>query len=361
MTTTPHPALEAEEMAERIFAAVIDTMETLTVCLGDMLGYYAAVRDLGSVTVVELAAAAGTAERYAREWLEQQAIIGILLVDDVDAAPGERRYSLPAGHAEALTDPESLAYIAPFARVAAAAAARLGDIAEAHRSGGGVSWDDFGQDMREGQGAANKPIFMGPLGEEWFPSIPEIHAVLTAGGRVADIATGFGWSAIGLARAYPGIRVDGYDIDGPSIEAARENAEAAGVADRVTFHHADAGELGVESSYDLVTIFEAVHDLPYPVEVLRTMRKLAGDGGLVVVMDEAVADSFGEFDNQTEHLMYGFSNLVCLPDGMSHPGSVGTGTVMRPSVLRRYAVEAGFAGIEVLPIDAGLFRFYRLV
>ncbi len=361
MTLTLQPALEAEEMTERILASVIATMETLTVSLGDMLGYYAIVRDHDGVTSGELAAAAGTAERYAREWLEQQATIGILHVADVTAAAKDRHYTLPAGHAEALVDTDSLAYITPFARMVAAAGARLGDIAEAHRTGGGVSWDDYGDDMRQGQGAANKPIFVSPLGSEWFASIPEIHATLSDGGRVADIATGFGWSAIGLALAYPEIHVDGFDVDGPAIEAARANAEAAGVADRVHFHHADAGELGIGGRYDLVTAFEAIHDLAYPVEVLATMRSLAAEAGLVVVMDEAVADAFGDFDNQIEQLMYGYSNLVCLPDGMSHPGSAGTGTVMRPGDLRRYATQAGFTDIEVLPIDAGLFRFYKLV
>ncbi len=361
MTHTIRPALDAEEMTERIFAAVVDTMETLTVALGDMLGYYRIIRDHDGVTSGELAAAAGTAERYTREWLEQQAIIGILHVDDAASAPRDRHYTLPAGHAEALVDTESLTHITPFARAVAAAGIRLNEIAAAHRSGGGVSWDEFGHDMREAQGAANKAIFVGPLGKEWFPAVAEIHATLTDGGRVADVATGYGWSAIGLALAYPDIHVDGFDIDGPSIDVARLNAAATGVADRVHFHHADAGDIGIGGRYDLVTAFEAIHDLAHPVEVLRTMRSLAGPDGLVVVMDEAVADSFGDFDSPVEHLMYGYSNLICLPDGMSHPGSAGTGTVMRHDDLCRYATQAGFADVEVLPIDAGLFRFYRLV
>jgi 2-polyprenyl-3-methyl-5-hydroxy-6-metoxy-1,4-benzoquinol methylase len=123
----------------------------------------------------------------------------------------------------------------------------------------------------------------------------------------------------------------------------------------------DAAEPPTDSRYDVVTAFECIHDLPQPVDVLATMRTLAGDDGMVVVMDEKVADAFGAVGNELERVMYGFSNLICLPDGMSHPGSVGTGTVMRHEKLADYARQAGFSAIEVLPIEADMWRFYRLV
>jgi hypothetical protein len=144
------------------------------------------------------------------------------------------------------------------------------------------------------------------------------------------------------------------------VEIANRNAQDHGVADRVRFHLVDASEPPTDENYDLVTAFECIHDVPYPVEVLSTMRRLAGEDGLVVVMDERVAESFGAVGDDVERFMYGFSNLVCLLDGLSHEGSAGTGTVMRPNLLGEYAVRAGFERLEILPIQADFWRFYRL-
>jgi 2-polyprenyl-3-methyl-5-hydroxy-6-metoxy-1,4-benzoquinol methylase len=179
--------------------------------------------------------------------------------------------------------------------------------------------------------------------------------------RVADIACGFGWSSIGMAKGYPKIRVDGYDLDAPSIEKANANAREHGVADRVHFEARDAGDPKLAGQYDLVTMFEALHDMSQPVEVLKTARKLVGDRGTVLVIDERTDDEFTAPASDLDRLFYGFSILVCLPDGMSHTPSAATGTVMRPATLRRYAQEAGFRDIEPLPIEAGFFRFYRLI
>jgi SAM-dependent methyltransferase len=219
-------------------------------------------------------------------------------------------------------------------------------------------------DARESQAAANRPLFLGALPREYLPSIPEIRAVLERGGRIADVGCGYGWSAIGIALAHPGVTVDGYDIDEPSIAAARQNAVEAGVADRVRFHRADlqlADAAAAEGRFDLVAAFECVHDLPDPVGVLSTMRRIAEPDGVVLVVDERVAETFTAPGDEVEQLMYGWSITTCLPDGLAHPDSVGTGTVMRPDTLRRYAREAGFGGVEVLPVEDLFFRFYQLV
>ena len=183
--------------------------------------------------------------------------------------------------------------------------------------------------------------------------------MLRDGGRVADIGCGDGWSSIGIARAYPAVTVDGYDVDADSIEAARRYAAAEGLADRVRFTLVDAASVPTSGDYDLVTAFECIHDLPDPVGVLRSARRMVKPGGTVLVMDERVPEAFTGPGDPVEQLMYGISMLVCLPDGLSHDGSVGTGTVMRPDTLRRYARDAGFADIEVLPIEHDMFRFYR--
>ena len=214
--------------------------------------------------------------------------------------------------------------------------------------------------MRTAQAEANRPLYLGPLGSEWLPALPEVHQALTDGGAVADIGCGEGWSSIGIAEAYPASRVDGFDVDAASVEAARSHAEERGLGDRVTFHLVDGAGGGEAGSYDLVTAFECVHDLPDPVSVLMNARRLVRAGGTVLVMDERVPEAFTGPGDPVEQLMYGFSLLVCLPDGLSHDGSVGTGTVMRPDQLRGLRPEAGFVDLEVLPIENDVFRFYRL-
>jgi 2-polyprenyl-3-methyl-5-hydroxy-6-metoxy-1,4-benzoquinol methylase len=155
--------------------------------------------------------------------------------------------------------------------------------------------------------------------------------------------------------------VDGFDSDGPSIELARANAAAAGVADRVAFHRRDASVLALAGNYDLVTAFECVHDMGRPVEALRAMGRLANPRGAVLVADERVAEQFGAFGDAAERLVYAWSVLFCLPTGLADAPSVGTGAVMRVATLRAYAAEAGFRGVEILPIENDFWRFYRLL
>jgi 2-polyprenyl-3-methyl-5-hydroxy-6-metoxy-1,4-benzoquinol methylase len=349
-----------DDLAERIFQSALGAVEILSIHLGDQLGWYEALAAQPS-TASELAAATSTHERYAHEWLEQQAVFGLIATDP--AAPPETRvYRLPPAVSECLCDSSSLAYLAPLARAIAASAAQLPSLVEAYRNGGGVSWDQLGDHMRTAQAAMNRPIFEQQLGST-LAGLDEVHDVLSRpGARLADVGCGFGWSAIALAQAYPHVRIDGFDVDAPSVEAARRHAAEAGVADRVTFNLAGGDSMADAGPFDAVFAFECIHDMPQPVDVLSAMRSAVKDDGLVLVMDEAVAHEFTAPGDDLERIMYGFSLLVCLPDGMSSEGSVGTGTVMRPSTLERYAREAGFDGIDILPVeDFSFFRFYRLL
>jgi SAM-dependent methyltransferase len=349
----------ADALVERIFEASLATFDIFAIYLGDRLGYYSTLCDHGPMTSQQLADQSNTHERYTREWLELQAVSGIITVDTAGAGPA--LFSIPSGHAEALTHELSLSYIAPLARMISVAGFQLPSVVEAHRKGGGVSWDAFGSEMRESQGDMNRPAFANLLTQEWFAGVPELDAKLSAGGRVADIGCGFGWTSIALAAGYPNTTVDGFDLDSPSIDAAKANASEAGVADRAVFHLVDAGDPMVEGNYDVVAAFECIHDMSDPVSALGTMRRLVADDGVVVVMDERVGDHFDPDADEVEQLMYGFSNFICLPDGLSTDGSVGTGTVMRPDTLRKYAQEACFTDIEVLPIEADFWRFYKLI
>ena len=357
MTETTLRALPS--LGDRLLSAVVGALEVAAVDLGDRLGWYRALSG-SPATAPQLAERTGTDPRYAREWLEQQAVAGYLTVDDVDAEPDQRCYTLPEDHRAVLVDETDPAYTTPLARVAMAFTGNVERLAEAYRTGGGLSWEEMGPAAREGQAAANRPFFLGPLVTDVLPAVPDVDAALGAGGRVADIGCGMGWSSIGIASGYPAARVDGFDVDVPSVEQARRHAEEAGVADRVRFEVADAGRLGADAAYDLVTAFECVHDLPDPVAVLTAMRRMVRPGGTVLVVDERVAETFTAPGDEIERLMYGYSLTCCLPDSLSARPSVGTGTVMRPATLERYARDAGFDGIEVLPIEHDFFRFYRL-
>jgi 2-polyprenyl-3-methyl-5-hydroxy-6-metoxy-1,4-benzoquinol methylase len=360
-TTQTPPSGTAADLAERILAGVTATLELAALQLGVELGWYRALAQ-APATAPELAERTGSDARYAREWLEQQAVAGMLTVDDVRAGPDARRYTLPEEYHGVLVDDLDLSHMPPFARVALAFVRNLPRLREVYRTGGGLSWAEMGPDAREAQGDANRPYFLGPMAREDLRQIPGVDDALRAGGRVADVGCGMGWSAIGIALAYPQARVEGFDIDEPSVEQARRNAEQAGVADRVRFTTVDAGSaVGEAGAYDLVTAFECVHDMPDPVAVLGAMRGLARPEGTVLVVDEKVAEQFTAPGDEIERLMYGYSLACCLPDGLSTRPSVGTGTVMRPSTLERYARDAGFSGLEVLPIDNDFFRFYRLV
>ncbi|MGN9836808.1 class I SAM-dependent methyltransferase [Nonomuraea sp. H19] len=347
--------MTTEDFADRLFKAALGTIDLLSVHIGDRLGWYRALA-AGPADAAELTVRAGGHERYAREWLEQQAATGIL-----EVAP-DGRFVLPKGAAEVLTDESSLAYLAPLARMLTGTAVHMPALLDAYRSGGGVGWATFGADVRESQADMNRPWFEHALPDA-LAGVPALDAVLRRpGARIADLGCGAGWSSIALGRAYPEAMVEGVDIDAPSIVLAERNAAAAGLAGRVSFHRGDAALLLGDGRYDAVFAFECVHDMPRPVDTLAVARRAIVPGGAVVIMDEAVGESFTAPADDVERLMYGFSLLICLPDGMSDRPSAATGTVMRPDTLRRYAREAGFADIEILPIqDFGFWRFYQLI
>ncbi|MGU3433173.1 methyltransferase domain-containing protein [Actinomycetes bacterium M1A6_2h] len=354
--TDASPGLTTEQFADKIFDVVRGAASAQALYLGDRLGWYRTLASEGPLTATELADKSGTDSRYAREWLEQQVVSGVLAAD-VERDPV--RFELPREHAAVLVDTESTSFMLPLARLFAATGVRLPDLVRAYRTGGGVSWAQLGDDAREAQGAMNRPVFATQLTSSLLPQVPDLHRLLTAGGRVADIGCGEGWASIALAVGYPSTRVHGIDVDAPSIAAATRNAAAAGVADRVTFDVADAAG-SAAGAYDAVFAFECIHDLPDPVAVLSAMRRIAAPGAPVIVMDERTADAFTPDAGPVEELLYGYSILCCLPDGMSHENTVATGTVMRASTLDAYARSAGFDGAAVLPIDHDFFRFYRL-
>jgi SAM-dependent methyltransferase len=360
---TVRTGLDAREaLVERLVGATTHALETLGVYLGLELGLYQALNDLGAASEAEVATTAGVAPRYAREWLEQQASAGYLACDDPAQPAEERRYRLPPGHAEVLLDPDSPYHAAPLAVTLASVTRVLPQLLEAYRSGGGVAYAAYGPQLRRAIAAGNRPAFLHELASSWLPAVPGLERRLRSAppARVLDLGCGLGAASVALARAHPAARVLGVDLDEASITQARAQAAAAGVADRVTFTVGDAARFASQARFDLVTVFEALHDMGDPVGVLRAARASLADHGQVLVADERVAEAFATPGEPLERFMYGWSVLHCLPATLAEHPVEANGTVLRAPTLARWAAPAGFTGFEVLPIDHPLWRFYRL-
>ena len=356
----PGPAgARTDALLERLFGNALGALELYTIYLGDRLGLYRALAESGPATSSQLAARTGTTERYVREWLEQHAASDLLAVDDPRAEPLARRYWLPPEHIPVLADRDDVRYAAHTGVELVRAGRWLPQLVEAFRVGNApppLSWEP------EGRAEANRARFINLLGTEWLPAIVDLDVRLRAEppARIIDVACGTGWSSIAMAQAYPKIYVLGVDLDHDAINAARKSAEQAGVADRVTFSVADATGLGGAGGYDLVTVFEALHDMSRPVDVLSAARRVLSEDGTLLVADGLVAEEFMVPASPRERTEYGWSVVSCLPGAMGDPQTAATGAVMRPSLLRQYALQAGFGEVEVLPIHTDYWRFYRL-
>lgn len=348
-------------LEERLDRAVLGAFDAMGVYLGARLGLYRALQDGGAASPAELAERAGVQERYAREWLEQQAVSGVLRVAQPSDDGAGRRYELVPEDADVLLDPGSERYRADTAQGLFRALRGVPGLVRAFREGGGLTDEDMvGADPRRAE--QNRPTFMGSMAG-WLAQVPGLDERLRADpqARVADVACGSGWSSIAIALAYPKVRVDGFDIDPQVIALAKEHVAREGLEERVAFEVRDAADPKLAGRYDLVTVFEALHDMAYPVAALRSLRALLHEGGVVLVVDELTEETFTVPGSELERSLYGWSLLSCLPWAMAEPGAAGTGTVMRPATLRAYAEEAGFRDVEVLGIENEFWRFYLLV
>jgi len=362
---TPEDA--ATQLGERLLTDAVRAMELLSVALGAELGLYHALAG-GAADARTLAERAGIHPRYAREWLEQQAVAGLLQAPPGgagEADPYTREFTLPEGHRRTLVDPDDPGYLGTLPSFIASFATVLTELATAYRTGGGVPYQAYGELTRHGIAGMNRPMFRDQLAG-WLAALPDVRERLATGpARVLDLGCGTGSSSIAIAELFPRVRVHGVDLDHASVADAEAGARRHGVADRVSFQHADAttlaGSDGSDGSdgYQLVCLFEALHDMADPVAALRAARDLLAPGGAVLVGDERVAEQFTAPGDLVERLNYGFSVLHCLPATRAEGTAAEAGTVLRPDTVREYAAKAGYT-CTVLPVEHDLWRFYRL-
>jgi SAM-dependent methyltransferase len=350
----------SEAFAGRLLEALTGTAELLTCEVGRQLGLYRALRG-HQLTPAELAKTAGIDQRYAREWLEQQAAAGILTLAADAAEPDDRSFALPDAHAAVLLDEDGPEYFGAATQFGLGLGLLTPAVIDAFRTGSGISYADYGQHFRHGIAGFNRPMFTYQLAAEWLPALPDVDRRLHApGARVLDLGCGTGLSSVALARAYPAVTVRGVDLDEASVAEARRLAADAGVADRVTFTLGDAATLDGGTTYDLITVFEALHDMAEPVAVLAAARSVLADGGSVFIGDERTEDTFTAPAGEIERLQYAFSVLHCLPATRAEGDHAANGTVLRAPTLLDWARAAGYTRPEVLDIPNDFWRFYRL-
>jgi len=341
MTTTQPPVTEVdtEKVMQFVFRAVDEVGATLNaalVVMGDKLGYYRVLAADGPLVPTELAERSGTAEPYAREWLNAQAAGGYVTYD-----PATGRYMLPAEHAVALTVEDSPAFLPGFFQIALGTVHDTEQVIEAARSGSGVGWHEHGSDVHIGCERFFRPGYQANLVDSWLPALDGVVPKLRAGARVADVGCGHGASTIVMAQAFPNSTFVGSDYHPASIEMARARAEAAGVADRVSFEVSPAGGFS-GGGFDLVTMFDCLHDMGDPVGAARHVRDAIAADGTWMIVEPMAGDRVEDNLNPVGRAYYGFSTLLCTPSSLSQDVGLALGTQAGPARIRDVATAGGF-------------------
>lgn len=355
--------MTADNAADRVVEMAVASMEAASITIGSRLGWWAAVDAAGTdgIDTHTLAKRSGAHPRYVREWLEAMGAGGWLVVvgESEPSTPEDRRFTLAPGVREVFVDENDDLYLAPLLRQVSAAQVSLRTLERVFQTGDGLAWADHDPDMVTAQGEMNRNGLRRDLPRWIRESLPEVAKALDAGARVADVGSGHGWGAVGIASTFPKATVDAYDPDEPSVAAARRHVDEAGLSDRVTVY-ADKIASAEPNTYRFAIMAEMLHDVPDPVELLASVRDALADDGVLLIADMRVGEQYAAPADAVERLMYGYSMLVCLADAMTVRPSAATGTVMRPATLRAYAEAAGFREIEELPIEHDTWRFWSV-
>ena len=311
------------------------TIHAGTVVLGEQLGLYKALA-AAPMTSAELAEKTATSERYVREWLAAQAASGYAMYD-----PATSRYSLSEEQAFALADEGSPAYIPGAFQLALGALKSVAKIAQVFRSGLGFGWHQHHAWLFEGTEKFFRPGYAANLTSSWIPSLEGVEAKLQQGANVADVGCGHGASTILMAQSYPRSRFTGVDYHGPSIEWARKSAEAAGVAERVSFEIAPAKEFPGHD-YDLVTMFDCLHDMGDPLGASAHVLKSLRPDGTWMVVEPFANDRVEDNLNPVGRVFYSASTLVCTPCSKAQEVGLALGAQAGEAKLREVVTAAGF-------------------
>jgi SAM-dependent methyltransferase len=342
-TNAPAPATEAdvEQFLGQVATDAAAVFHAATVVLGDKLGLYKALAGSGPVTPEELAERTGCDARYLQEWLCAQVASGYCGYE-----PGTGRFALSAAQATVLADEASPAFAAGMLSLAAAVMKdeeRLGR--DAVRTGAGIGWHEHHADLFSGTERLFKPGYVANLVSSWIPALEGVEAKLRRGAKVADIGCGHGASTIVMAQAYPASTFLGIDYHPASIEVAKKRAAEAGVADRVRFEVAGAADFGGDD-YDLVCVFDALHDMGDPVGAAAHVRsRLAADGTFLVV-EPMSGERLEDNVNPLGRLFYSAGMFICLAHAKSQGGAQELGPQVPEATWRELLATAGFSSFR---------------
>src|SRR5437588_5225621 len=312
------------------------TVNAGLIVLGDRLGLYKAMAQSGPITSAELAEKTGTAERYTREWLNAQAAGNFVTYD-----PATQRYELPAEHALALANEDSPAFVCGAFELATASLKSESQIESAFRTGAGFGWHQHDLGVSTGCERFFRPGYNANLVSSWLPALEGVEAKLGVGAKVADVGCGLGASTRLMAQAYPRSRFTGFDYHPESIELARQKAKDAGLQDRATFEVAKAAAFP-GSGYDLIAMFDCLHDMGDPVGAARHVRQALAADGTWLIVEPIAGDRVEQNLNPVGRAYYAFSTFLCTPNSLSQDVGLALGAQAGESRIRDVATAGGF-------------------
>lgn len=331
--------VDPDKLMAFVFRAVEEAGAALNcalVVMGDRLGYYRSLAEHGPSTPAELAEHTETDARYAREWLNAQAAGSF-----VEYNPSTGRYHLPPEQAVALTDETSPAFVGGLFQIAHGTATDAAQIISAAGGGYGVGWGEHNSDVHVGCERFFRPTYAAHLVNDWIPALDGVVDKLASGARVADVGCGHGASTILMAQAFPASTFVGTDGHAESIAVARERG-AASAAGSLSFSAAPADAFD-GGPYDLVTMFDCLHDMGDPIGAARHVREVIADDGTWMVVEPAAGDRVEDNLNPIGRAYYGFSTLLCTPSSLAQPVGMALGTQAGPARIREVVTAAGFS------------------
>jgi len=332
-------SLDAQRLNDLLGRAIVDfgaTSNAPLVLIGDRLGLYRALARLGALTPAALAAATQTHERYVREWLNAQAASGY-----VDYLPDSGTYRLTPEQALMFADEDSPAFIVGGFETALAAGRIVDKLTAAFKTGDGIGWHEHDHALFHGVARFYRAGYLGNLVQQWIPALEGVGTRLEAGISVADIGCGHGISTIVMAQAFPNSRFVGFDYHAESLEAARQRAREAGVADRCRFEIGSAKSFG-GSGFDFITMFDALHDLGDPAGAASHVLGQLAPGGSWMIVEPYAGDRVEENLNPVGRAYYAGSTLMCTPCSLSQEVGLALGAQAGEARLRAVVMGAGF-------------------
>ena len=338
-TATQARPIDGDKLNALLGQAVQDmgaALHATLIVIGDRLGLYRAMADGKPVTAAQLAERTGTNERYIREWLNANAASKYL-----EYQPDSQTYSMTPEQAFILGLDDTPVHLPGFFHMVASCMKDEEKLVEMFRTGNGFGWHEHEKGLFEGCERFFRPNYLANLTSSWIPALEGVEEKLKRGAKVADVGCGHGASTILMAQAYPNSEFKGFDYHDKSIEQAREKAQAAGVADRVTFELAPAKSFP-GTGYDFVAFFDCLHDMGDPAGAAKHVRQALAQDGTWVIVEPFAGDDVASNLNPVGRIYYSASTVICVPASRAQEVGLGLGAQAGEPRIREVVTQGGF-------------------